>query len=546
LLQHFSKAEKRERDKSHSIDCSVQLPAIIPTSLILVIGSRRMEVVMSAGSATGGIETTAATAEAGGSVDDADDHAFPYPTTLFLLWSLHALYYLQRAITTTPKTSQRRYRNGVGNGRRKPPPLISYDDLVVRRRYDKLLWLVLRTTPAPRKVDHRQADDESSGTRQQQQHHQHRSQSPSSSSSLTIPLGHGIDNGVPSTSAEPPCAVQMIRGATARVQLWFQALGGASVLQLFYYTHLIWSCRALETHFGSSISYLSAIGTVVTLSSAVRFGLIQYVVMNWGEHRRPDCAVLRTADLSSSPMRLCMPLLVSFQLVFPHTAIAVVPFFHQQHHHQNALFAHHSHSIMMPWIILGIYVWWEGSIRECLEGWIVTYAWVRMGTPLLVGPIVWLALLALVSHRWLCDSVGWDRRTGRLKVYDDETRQWTPYEPYLNTEEEVRTDSNAAVSDNNDDADVVVDYNDNDDNSMADDDEDSSTTASNNDIELRPRRRHHREERDDLDEETVPLVDNHPHHGPPSAVYRTNRNEVRSRRGGGGGPSHHHPNSDGD
>jgi hypothetical protein len=336
-----------------------------------------------------------------------------------------------------------------------------------------------------------------------------------------------------------------MRIATARVQLWLKAVGGVSMLQLFYYTHLIWSCRALETHFGSSLSYLSAIGTVVSLSSAIRFGMIQYVVVNWGEHRRSDCAVLRTADLSSSPMRLCLPLLVTFQLVFSHTAIAVVPFFHHHNHH-DALFAHHSHPILVPWIVLGLYVWWEGSIRECLEGWIVTYAWVRMGTPLLVGPIVWLALLALISHRWLCDSVGWDRRTGRLNIYDDETRQWTPYEPYLDTEEAARTDSNA-VTDNNADADVVVDYNaiEDDDNSMADD-EDSSSTASNNDIELRPRRRHHREGRDDLDDETVPLVDNHPHHGPPSAaaVWRTSRNEVRSRRGNGG-PSHP-PNSDGE
>jgi hypothetical protein len=487
--------------------------------------------------------TTATTAAA----PPGEPDVFPY-TTLLLIWSLHALYYLQRTTKTNQRSKRRRQEQSPAANNVPAATMLvsssscgcSYDDLVIRRRYEKLLWLALRTTTTTDRLranNRINEDDHSSTTtssRPQQQSSQHdhnsnnnhqeassagvelTSTSSSFSSSLTIPLGHtnpDLDGAVSPVRrtrrrrtthqlcyqyAEYYYAMLLRNTSMVRCRRWLQqAVGGGSVLQLFYYTHLIWSCRALETHFGSSLQYLSSLFTVVALSISFRFGLIRYAVLQW--ETRSEIVLLRQDDQSGSPMRICIPIVVTFQLVFPHSAISVIPFFHLAHS-----------NIVISIIALLLFVGWEGSFRELIEGVIVTYGWVQMGAPD-VGPFVLLAVLALMSHRWLCDSVGWDRRTGQLQVYDDEARQWTPYEPYLDTEIEARTDY-YALRDRDD-------YNDNDDNnSMA---EDSSAAGSNDG---------HNNDREDYyeNEQVVPLIANEA-----SAVLRRSRNEVRSRRGGG-------------
>jgi hypothetical protein len=485
-------------------------------------------------------------------VAPGEPDVFPY-TTLLLLWSLHALYYLQRTTTTsaTNKKSKKRRRRqqsapaNNGRGTTFPAPaaamLVSgcgrccYDDLVVRRRYEKLLWMALRTTTTTMVTNSNDDDHSSSPSRQQPSWspHDHDSNNEessaagveltSTSSTLTIPLGHNtldldgaVSPQVPRTSRRSRTSHQLyhhqsveyyyviVRNTTERCRRWIQqTVGGVSVLQLLYYTHLIWSCRALETHFGSSLQYLSSLFTVVALNIYVQFSLIRSAVNRW--ETRSESVLLRQLDLSSSPMRICVPIVVAFQLVFPHSALSVIPFFHVAHS-----------SIVISSIALLLFVWWEGSIRELIEGVIVTYGWYKIGAPD-AGPFALLAVLVLMSHRWLCDSVGWDRRTGQLQVYDDEARQWTPYEPYLATEVEARTDYYALRDDD--------DYNDNnDDNSMAD--EDSSAAGSNDDDQNLPR--HNSDREDYYENEQVPLIDDNE----ASAVLWRSRNEVRSRRGG--------------
>lgn len=383
-------------------------------------------------------------------VATGDDIFFPYTTTLLVLWLLHSLYFIQR--------KQRRWR---------PLPTICYDDLVVRRRYEKVWLAALRTL----RDDYRQP----------------LSSTQPLSSSLTIPLGNNNNSLESTLPLTIPHQLYMILDTIMHHRLyhWLQAVGAVSALQLFYYTHLIWSCRALEAHFGSSWRYLSSLITVAGLSVGIRFGLINYVVHDDDPSRSSDRLVLRKKDLSSTPMRICAPIIVAFQLTFPRTAISVIPFFHIPHS-----------NLLVPWIAISMFVVVEGSIREFVEGLITTFVWVKVGTPDF-GLFAMIALV-LMCHRSL-ESVGWDRRTGQLKVYDEEAREWTLYEPYLNTEVAARTDYTSANGIDDDDDRY-------DENSIA---EESSTGS----YELRDSAN---------DEERASLVDN-------DALWRSN--EVRSRRG---------------
>jgi hypothetical protein len=180
-------------------------------------------------------------------------------------------------------------------------------------------------------------------------------------------------------------------------------------------------------------------------------------------------------------MRICGPVLVTFQLIFPHTAVSVIPFFHFSHS-----------NIVIPWVAILIFVVSERSAREFVEGFLVSFIWVNLGMPDL--GLFALIPLVLTSHRCL-ESVGWDRRTGQLKVYDDEAREWTLYEPYLSTEVDTGTDDTST-----DDVDIEYEnYN-----------VEESSTGSN---EWRRRGN---------DDERALLINN-------EAVWRNN--EVRSRRG---------------
>lgn len=368
------------------------------------------------------------------------EDVFPY-TTLCLLWLLHTVYYFQR--------KQRRRKSST----------VCYRDIVVRRRYHKL-WITIFSTFRTEELPPQQATSFDRLT--------------DDVSSLTLPMGNSIEN----PAQHSLVSYHHLRTIARTCSRFYTFIGGKAALRLFYFSHLIWSCRALETYFGSSVSYLSKILSCVVLHIC----LVIWVCHNSLQFLPVPRHRILTRELPISPMLLCIIPMMLFHAAFPHAVIPAIPFFYYP-----------NSSSIGGYIVLLLPLGFLSTLLTACRMALSCYIWVRIGMPNF--ELFALLSFVLMSHHWL-DEVGWDRRTGSLLIYDKETREWSDYEPYMNTEviESPRASETDSDSDGFDENSIAI-------------------GSSDDDVEQR--------DLSSADDERIPLTEN-------GTIWR---NEMRSRRG---------------
>jgi len=435
----------------------------------------------------------------------------PYPVTSALLWVVHLLYFVQW------RKSRRRRRRNSRSGRSLSR--ITYRTIVEKKHFYKW-WAALLVQYHPSRTGDA---DVGSNLAVDMGHADEDTTTRSSTGAAAGDLQHfrrwierqsqTVIARIPESWRESRAAARLMHGtslALVGIQRGVAWAGGKAVILLLYNTHLLWSCRALEMHYGSISSSSSAYSHFSYLRLWVSVGLWEtllellvsaYLLRALGPNNNPappppaatdtplaetllsvehepngDSPLLRRIrkkirgrTMGASLSMMCAALLMIFRIQFPYVSVPILPWipisrwFHLSPFvsHLMALLLLHQTSVAATgdsatsWVALGCggfvgMLWGTGWLDFCSD------AYWGNGVLVLAFLLTALSLKARNPRMslllWI-DWVGWNER-GNMLFYDTNVDRWVEILeerlPTVVEPEESDSESEDSMSDDDD------------------------------------------------------------------------------------------------